>query len=138
VAWLLLELINLLKNIIMAVKTTNSHEETLQVISEKESAGFKTQSFEVELEASEVPYVGTCTGEFKVIDYVNTSGKGLLILLCTNVNGTPIDIPITKSKIGMFNKGMEVNLSVTRKDNVATNPKRVKFLEIKEETTVND
>jgi hypothetical protein len=110
-------------------------------ITDLETKGYKFTSIETELPVSDVAYVGTSNGLYKVIDFVNKSGKGLLVLACGTIshggNTVEIDIPITKSKIGMFKAGMEVQFTVTRK--TESDPKRIKFIGLNDDgATVTD
>ena len=116
-------------------------EIALNKIADFESKGYKFTSIEIELPVSDSPYTATANGKYKVIDYVNAKGKGLLVLACGTIsfNNTivDVDIPTTKSKIGMFKDKMEVQFTVTRKSE--SDPKRVKFVGIaNDDTTVSD
>ena len=121
----------------MAIAKLNS-ELAKQEIEVQKSKDFKPQVIEVELPEADL-YVGTATGEYKIIHYTNASGKGLLILACLTISRDgktiEVDVPISESKVGMFNDKQEVNFSVTRK--TPNDLKRVKFLAVAEETPVN-
>ena len=107
-------------------------EIALAKIADLETKGYKFTSIEIELPISETPYTCTANGKYKVIDYTNAKGKGLLVLACGVIShegkSIDVDIPTTKSKVGMFKDKMEVQFTVTKKDE--NSPKRVKFVGI--------
>lgn len=109
----------------MAITKKNAAD-CLASIAEKKAKGYLPSTFEILLDVA-TGYTGIVTG-YKDVEYTNAKGKGLIIFVCADIefNGKVenVDIPITESKVGMWNEGETVTFDVTKEE---SKPKRVKL-----------